>query len=118
METTLPVCPGRVLRIMPRHDPLNLAARRRAVAWLKWWWAQHENEYPSRASLARALKLTPPALTFVWKDARKVGLDFVLNISRLTGVPLDTLVGREASSSAPAGVIVLSDWLAAHGRRR
>ena len=69
-------------------------ARRRLVAWLKWFMRGHP-ECSTQEALAKQLGVTQGNVSFWFKagSQRLPGLPTLLSIRRLIGVPLDVLVG-------------------------
>jgi hypothetical protein len=73
------------------------AARRRLVAWLKWYMRGHPEEVGTQLALAKKLGVSGPAVTYWFRagSTRLPDFETLLSIKKLIGVPLDVLIGTE-----------------------
>ena len=77
------------------------SARRRLVAWLRWFMRAHPDRAGSQLALAELLGVTGPAVTY-WFQAgstRLPTLPILLSIRKTLGVPLDVLLNADPPSA-------------------
>lgn len=76
------------------------SARRRLVAWLRWYMANPSNHVPTQLALAKALGVSGPAVTYWFRagSTRLPDFETLLSIKKLVGVPLDVLLGTDPPS--------------------
>lgn len=72
-------------------------ARRRLVAWLRWFMANPRNNVPTQLALAKAIGVSGPAVTYWFRpgSTRLPDFETLLSIKKLIGVPLDVLLGTD-----------------------
>ena len=73
------------------------AARRRLVAWLRWYMKNPANHCETQLALAKKLGVSGPAVTYWFRagSSRLPDFETLLSIKKLVGVPIDVLVGTD-----------------------
>jgi hypothetical protein len=73
------------------------AARRRLVAWLKWYMRGHPEDAGTQLALAKRLGVSGPAVTYWFRagSTRLPDFETLLSIKKLINVPLDVLLGTD-----------------------
>lgn len=72
-------------------------ARRRLVAWLKWYMRGHPDEVGTQLALSKKLGVSGPAVTYWFRagSTRLPDFETLLSIKKLIGVPIDVLLGTD-----------------------
>jgi hypothetical protein len=75
-------------------------ARRRLVAWIKWYMRAHPHDCGTQVAVAQKLGVTQGAVSLWFKVGSKRLPDFetLLSIRKLIGVPIDVLLGTDPPS--------------------
>lgn len=78
-------------------------ARKRFVAWIRWYMDWHSADVPNESALARKLGVTPAAVHYLLaKDSvRLPSFETLLAARAIIGMPIDTLLMTDPPAARP-----------------
>lgn len=81
----------------PATAPEVETARRRLVAWMRWYMRAHPEDCGTQVALAARVGVSQGNVSQWFKPGsrRLPGLEALLSIKKLVGVPIDVMLGTE-----------------------